>query len=120
MENKDLDKWLAENIMGWKLVPITSGLSESHHWYRWEGSEDDLAEEDWTPTTNLSQAIMCLEKILTRSWEIKKTSGSGELQYHCCYNYGKYTTEDTVELAICMAVYRAKSGKSRFALHSIK
>jgi hypothetical protein len=120
MKNKELNRWLAENVMNYH---DNNGYKDGG--YLWWFEEYMKAfplirQQEWTPTTNISQAFMCLEEILIRSWELRKTSGGEKIQYHCHYDYGKHTSEDTIEMAICMAAYCAKSGKSRFTLHSIK
>ncbi len=59
MNNQELDKWLAEKVMGWKYFSETSNMRSC--WY--DPKTNTYQIEDWYPTTNISQAFMCEDKI---------------------------------------------------------
>lgn len=88
MEDKDLDKWLAEEVMGWKQMRVVSPIHGP--WMADRLMEDRYVDKNtnpsltasnrdemriivkkhykcrvsnWQPTKNISQAMECLEKL---------------------------------------------------------
>ena len=56
MANDQLDEWLAVNVMGWH--------EDSDHMNLWLDKDGKITtdKEDWQPTRDLNQAVMCAEK----------------------------------------------------------
>jgi len=64
MSNKDLDKFLAVEVMGWELRQAPAGHDI------WWGQPDEkfLRPEEWRPTQDMNQAMMCVEKMAEKGF----------------------------------------------------
>lgn len=59
MDNKELDKWLAENVMGWKL-----NIMQTPYYKYWlQGITYRFYIDYWAPTEKIEQAFMCEDKL---------------------------------------------------------
>jgi len=98
---EDLDRWLAENVMGW-VWP---------HGLYW-----------WHPSTDIAQAMQVVSKMLSESnedfiWEFELSIFEGVAYATFCQHFKKgkgkdrifdaQTSEDTPEMAICLAAKKA-------------
>jgi len=68
MDNKQLDQWLAEEVMGWHLreqqrYDITQKRYYMVSGYYGEGNAFVIDKKDWHPTTDIAQAMMCARAI---------------------------------------------------------
>ena len=126
MKDKDLDKWIAENVMGW-VIYVAPGIQ--HPDFEWYGNEhgptpSDLKTKDWQPTESISDAFQVVEKMMERFPDgfctidtfgenyNKQDKGKG----HCVVTFQEsaegyiiYSCEqaETASLAICLAAKRA-------------
>lgn len=71
MTNEELDRWLAENVMGLKICddPDCEGCDNptvDEDGSIWLDREDYYRPEEWHPTTNIAQAIEAAEKARTK------------------------------------------------------
>lgn len=64
MENSELDKWVAEDVMGWtaKNLEDSPEFSESHPCWIWE--ESIYLVDEWHPTKRIDQAFEMEEHIM--------------------------------------------------------
>ena len=73
MDNKELDIWLAENVMGWRSHKLSPKV-----WI------DDIIKytipkSEWRPTQNIDQAVMALEKLFEgKKWDFELFYSSSE------------------------------------------
>lgn len=67
MENKELDKWLAENVMEWKkeeqAVIWNSTVHMWEHALCWLQKPLPVRVSDWRPTISISDAFQVVEKM---------------------------------------------------------
>lgn len=61
MTNAELDRWIAENVMGWVLWPSAESLAMGPTWRGPDGMVYRM-DRDWHPTANIAQAIDAAEK----------------------------------------------------------
>ena len=71
MTNKELDKWLAENVMGWKYAPTTeTWIDKARAAYWWKDSNENYHlqcyENHWQPTESISHAFQVVEKMMEK------------------------------------------------------
>lgn len=64
MENKELGKWLAENVMGWKWESAPTDMmgTDVITFYRSEEGRF-INEKDWHPTEDHNQIYQCEESL---------------------------------------------------------
>ena len=127
MENKDLDKWLAEKVMGWIIKSAWHEKFGRLVDYYWKDENELIMPVDsFKPTENISQAFECLEEWVDqdkdRYYVISKNPDGGyEVSLFQLY-LGKTSnhkledeicTDYAVELenAITQAIYKAMEGK---------
>ena len=119
MNNEQLDRWLAENVMGWEKELITDdNIMVYRHWGN-VGDEllitDDGSVMDkyrWHPTTSIEQAMMCAEKldrieVIDISIPKKYVKGFYVVRLFTTRNCYKGIAV-TKELAICHAIYESR------------
>ena len=117
-EMRDLDKWLAENVMGWKipskgkywLNPIDTDYNYMQH-----GSKFGVV---WQPTQDIKQAFQCVEKFCTESSFTLHFDPQASYNYDEIHRWISCTPEDencatatTPALAICLAIKKAEEKK---------
>ena len=138
MDNQELDKYMATEVMKCKVRELHDG----HYWLilpedfpyqlkvrQLEDGTRFLASTYWTPTTDLNQAFMCMEKWLKRKRSLtfnlikRKRKGIGSLKYKaylevfpkkpvCDDDFEPYDVEDeSAPLAICQVIKEAINGK---------
>jgi hypothetical protein len=122
MNNIDLDRWLAENVMGWQKETIYNwGNPEADYgvWYSSTKDDWEYGIEEWHPTTNLLQAMECVDKMIADGCGIEIESGLYNLRNESRNwlvtidgnDTEEYISNPSLPLAICEAIYRAKGGK---------
>lgn len=110
-EVTELNDWLAENVMGWELIPRTyrspAWMIPDGEWpddlqfYKWEPEIGN--PRDWQPTRRIQQAMMVLDKTIANGATPYMYLSSG--LWHCqLAGLGSITSESTLCLAICKAV----------------
>jgi len=70
-EMNELDKWLAENVMGWKLSIDQIWNEISHFWTNemcWTRKPELIRVADWQPTRNITQAFEVVEMFRSEGW----------------------------------------------------
>lgn len=125
MTNKELDKWLAENVMGWFVYNMPGIEHPDLQWYGdkyGEGLIEDVISEnlyrrvkDWHPTESISDAFQVVEKMMEKLlyFDIQidsVVSSRNPHSFSCivkCYKIGA----DTLPLAICLAAKKAIEGE---------
>lgn len=105
----DLDRWIAENVMGW--VPHGDWCYENH--------PDNvlILSSDWHPTRNIQQAFEVVEKMREDGYGFAlelPMSGGCYAEFWKESNYDTVTFKaehnDTPTLAICEAAKKAMEG----------
>ena len=123
MNNRELDKWIAENVMGWKLKKQVA-LTPRDDWY-WVDSKEEfkISNYDWHPTESISDAFQVVEKMVEKGY-YTEIDIDGPNTIFCCFVAGnlnvkkdgiKKTMEEKVHsainssasLAICFAAKKA-------------
>lgn len=107
---EDLDRWLAENLMGWHIVK--QGEDKLEHWV--DMNENLIWIVDtWHPTRHIGQC--------QQVWEKMRDNEKHFIGWHlemCVYPPGycgarfiesqrTYIIADTIEMAVCMAAKQA-------------
>ena len=107
MTDEQKNRILAEKVMGWKLANI-SGIYPA--WYWCEDGDINypvIRKDDWQPTQNISQALMCAEKWCHDNhisfWLMRNDDG----EYAFITGEDFLLREHTPELAICHALLEA-------------
>ena len=103
MTNAEIDRMIAEKVMGWKLI-CPDGYAPF-----WETGGEKRSMFEFTPSTNIAHAFEALESFGV-AWELYKTDVS---DYSCniydnqkqCFINGGYAK--TKEMAICLAIIQA-------------
>ena len=107
---KDLDKWLALNVMGWTIIDELH-IKDNNGNYVFDGSP-------WHPTESISDAFQVVEKMESLGYAFILNSGinipSGKkfiLTGFVGDGNKKFCTEEkTIPLAICLAAKKAVEG----------
>ena len=122
INKKEIDKWLAIEVMGWIKNPLYEEWMDAdcNYTYAWF---------EWHPTTDRNQAIDCLEtwqeqhmdKEIIREYSIQRVLHLLELSFFYIVVLTEYnkdtaakeiineTISDTMGLAICRAIYESRS-----------
>ena len=106
---KDIDRQIAEKIMGW--IP-----NEDGDWNTKDGHWCGYYNHEWHPSTNITQALQAMEEIINdtlwfqltavhgRGYEVTIfKAGLGKRTKHSLKNELVTEFENTVSLAICKA-----------------
>ena len=103
MTPEELNEWLAVNVMKFDYTKDSYGLNNPHLVADWD------AMYKWSPTTNIAQALECLEKFdeAKTGWYME-----GDLRIYWCFipvDKGRVLAEleGTLPKAISLAVARA-------------
>ena len=113
MTNKDLDKWIAEHIMGWKKEKKHGTPPYGICWwvdssfaYKWIKPVQGWGK--WHPTESISDAFQVVEKMRTThfKWFEMTHRPNG---FICNFSGDPRHTEfaETAPLAICLAAKKA-------------
>jgi len=92
----ELDKWIAENVMGWKMHP-----HREDHWIRPDSNRID----EFYPTTDSASAMEVLEKCAEKFPIEIRIGNYDEGRYFVGTDYDFDMTRgkaETLELAICL------------------
>jgi hypothetical protein len=117
---QDLDRWLAENVMGFSSCGIAGEYLE----IVWKVNKKYSREGFivcWHPTTNLLQAFELVEKMIADGFEPQfvywRSNGTWRISFSEWLDEGrtlrghKAISNKSLPLAICEAIYKTK-GKS--------
>ena len=114
LTDQELDDWLAEHVMGWHGEKSFGYQGGKPGWLlvdKYGGTGSRF--EDWHPTEDANQALICLEKLVHDNWEMRLYSHYGN--YYCDLWRQGHIEEDRCQKhdlsparAICLAVYEAK------------
>lgn len=106
MENRKLDKWLAENVMGWKYAdPLWVDEKGNFQHYG-----DDFAAsvkycDRWQPTTSISDAFQVVEK-MKETWTPSEKERFLKILEPISKDFFLITAKD-----ICLAAKKAIEGE---------
>ena len=109
---KELDIWLAKNLMGWV----------DHCNMYWKDPVDGFKrmrkQTTWQPTIDIKQAFECVEKFCTESSFTLHFDPQASYNYDEIHRWISCTPEDencatatTPALAICLAIKKAEEKK---------
>lgn len=105
-ELKELKDFMATEVMGWKLSHTgahgTYWKDDGHHHILNLTGDDWLTTDSYTPTTDMNQAMECVEKADLKGFSLTR---GGDL-YHCQIN-GASVYDKSAPLAICKALKKA-------------
>lgn len=114
MNNLEIDRLIAEKIMGWNIREVSDGVK----WIQAEGYElyfsDDIYRE-WMPSEDMSDAWLVVEKLRERkiftiydAWDEKDEKiFCANFQYNDTYHVVDYSAyADTAPMAICLAALK--------------
>lgn len=119
MTPEELNEWLALHVMGWQLLP-ESILSHAQYFdpkkYDSELASDEQGYEvlvkDWSPTTNISQSMECLDRFhgdyRINIFDFKVTE-TGQIKWRVEIDPEesmKYSAHESLPMAISLAVAR--------------
>ena len=109
MEEKKLDIWLAEKVMGWHIVLLDRNVVP---WYQKAEGIYFMKTYDWQPTKNIEQAFMLIEKNNIVMALDRDSVGD----YECCIltNNEEYVHSGfykSPSMAICQAIYKLVENK---------
>jgi len=107
MTNAEINKAIAERVMGWKTKKDYVGLlnyklNESGSKGIWVGN--------WNPTNRIDHAWMVVEKIKELGWWLSLDHYPHDNKWHCeFFNSFKMrrAEADTAQMAICLAALEA-------------
>ena len=106
----ELDKWLAEKVMGWTVNTMDSGFTV------WRDDKiNTYSLLGWHPTENIKQAFECVDKMMQDGYWLRltyrtiytTTNGTWEALFRCIPGSSRpdrIDYADTPELAICHAI----------------
>jgi len=108
--SEELDRFMAEKVMGWgyKYKLAIDGEDISYYWL---GTRAVLRCDEWHPTKDMNQAMMCLDQWLDdntdvdRAYSLGRDSGEMywvELEENNCRVC--VITDKSAPLAICTAI----------------
>ena len=119
MRNKDLDKWLAENIMDWWLVCV-EGMSSYWAFPILGEAKKGLPQcarmcLDWRPTESISDAFQVVEKMKEGGWFFilwndSITNWAAGFDKDISQAEFNSVLEETIPLAISLAAKKAIEG----------
>lgn len=127
--SRELDIWLATNIMGWARIthfydsPIADGWIGfwSGEWFKWierpSDPEDESPPTIWHPTESRIDSLELVDKLIAdgADWEFGYQANR-EQPWYAILIIGDYIdwplgNADTLPLAICKALYKWKEGE---------
>lgn len=118
MTNKELDKWIAENVMGWKREKrygtppygIFYWVDESLS-YKWIRPVDGW--ESWHPTTSISDAFMVVEKMRGKCYFFECIGYSDGWRVRVRRSGQGFVNElnKSLPLCLCLAAKKAVEGE---------
>ncbi len=109
MQNKEMDKWIAENVMGW-VAQSHGCVTDADTWFMYHDANDRPTMDcsKWHPTESISDAFQVVEKM--RVTHFKWFEMAHRPNGYTCNFVGdpKYTEfAETAPLAICLAAKKA-------------
>lgn len=123
---EDLDRWLAEKVMGWEYVDnLNSWYPTEKQLGRERRIDDGVSLQDWHPTTDITQAFQAVGKVLSiknqdYQWEFDLNLFEEMSDATFCKHYKRGKGKDLVfdaqssidapAMAICKATKEAMGG----------
>jgi hypothetical protein len=117
----DIDREVAERVMGWKLYDPSSQFADGLDHSSWTMKDHKLwykPRNEWRPSTNIAQAFKVVEKLAELGWigiEIRRGCVSGKWEMTWSMNIpGLWRIgpqADTPAEAICLAALKAVEEK---------
>lgn len=108
MSKDEINRLLAEKVMGWRWVAMPD-LGNTWRHYQNDLGEPALIGEEWNPHDNIVQAMMVVDKIIAMGYHFvayfTKDEGwgatfeDGDSVFHC-------SGGNSAEIAICYAALR--------------
>lgn len=127
MKNRELDKWLAEKVMGWELYKDPKNHCKPY--YRGDLIAENtlrlIDQSDWDPTASTSDAFQVVEKMVEDEnsdfyeWEFELGNNHIKGPWYALFSLsgtglaycGFADSIDKIPLAICLAAKKAIEGK---------
>ena len=102
MTNKELDKWIAENVMGWR------NSKQGFYWIFPGGGQKCI----FNPTESISDAFQVVEKMFELRGYLSSVSKQGINNYFCEFfengGVGAWEVQaKTAPIAICLTAKKA-------------
>ena len=114
MSNRELDRWIAENVMGWNIRETDYDYGQLHShgtsiYYWCEGIEKRVREGCWQPTESISDAFQVVEK-MNDCLHLSEHGKDGIWAAMFCTYGHEWVSGETAPLAICLAAKKAIEG----------
>lgn len=108
LANRCMDAWVAEAVMGWEKCCIST-LPEKLDYTHWKTDTLDgmwyvQASLDWSPSTQIADAWLVVEKLAPLGQLLLDGTLSGD--WHCEVVGDTQAEAETAPLAICRAALR--------------
>jgi len=101
---EDLDRWIAENVMGWEIRGNPYGGDTL---WCFDGKETVAGKlQDWYPSTDIAQAMQVVGKV-DDCLHLKQYGKDGTWCAMFCGLMTEWVSGDTPEMAICLAAKAA-------------
>lgn len=123
MTNRELDKWIAENVMGWHEAMWKQDFK---YWYkRNERKMRTEGWECWQPTGSISDAFQVVEKMSQLDYWVDLTDKYMRPEsWECCFfaseGFMYQAFAETAPLAICLAAKKAIEGLTEGITEGVK
>jgi hypothetical protein len=109
MTNRELDGWIAENVMGWKWAQFSEILGAGKDYWRKDGNgryHFQCGGEDWNPTRSIAEAFQVVER-MESCLHLKQHGKTGRWYAMFCDCVDEYVEAETASLVICLAAKKA-------------
>lgn len=106
MTNDELDRLAAEKVMGWNISKMPSWGNDGPIILEFEGRGDP--SKFWKPTSDITQAWQCLEKLNPEFLNIMKTEYGGKKLYLVEVSEKERGRSEIISEAIVRACLKAK------------
>ena len=120
MDNREIDRQIAEKVMGWTLDDVSLWQDESDRWTHYmqhppHAAYRNCVNKYWRPSTNIAHAFELVEKMKGLEWIFEigtislKAEWYAEFQKGIEYPFGVHS--DTPTMAICLAALKTLEQK---------
>ena len=111
MKGRDLDRAIAEEVMGWKSEIDPTGGVPYEIWTSPDGSVVKVAD-DWVPSEFMNDAFSVVEKMKKKGWGFVLSTHDDDGRYCAMFNSVKPHVEvehshKSSAIAICLAALEA-------------
>lgn len=118
-EMNELDRWLAENPMGWEFAFTKETWTDKSRAAYWSKKSEKYElvyyADGWHPTRNIAQAFQVVEKMLNTTYGFTLDCPIGSMCFAQFYSDIEYENwielGETPALAICLAAKKAWEAK---------